>query len=328
MFLTAKANATLTRSASEGMTVLPRWRFGLVLTLAILLVSASPALAQKNLRWKLAAGDQLQVDVNQQTTSSVIIPGNAMKSVKTKMEMTLETLWTIESADEKQIKISQTVKRLAVKLQIGDANPIAYDSAPKTPPVGAAKDFATAAKPLLEEGSALIVTMDTRGEVLSAEPSKKLAELWKIPGAKVPGGAGSKESVEDLLKRSIVLLPEMRVTADDAGKAKWIKEREVEIAIGKVKQSTEFVYAGEVEEGGKKLDKIDFTSKLTLVPGGAKSLKLTLKEQTQTGHALFSAEQGRVVSAEQTQHLVTEAPYRETLITVTVDSTVKTTIKK
>jgi hypothetical protein len=292
----------------------------------LLAAASSPALAQKNLRWKLAAGDQLQVNVNQQTTSSVIIPGNAMKSVKTTLEMTLETLWTVDSADEKQIKVTQAVKRLAVKLQIGDANPIVYDSATKTPPVGAAKEFATAAKPLLEEESALIVTMDPRGEVLSAEPSAKLAELWKTPRTKVPGGAGGKESVEDLLKRSLVLLPEMGVTADDAGKARWIKEREVEIAIGKVKQSTEFAYAGAVAEAGQKLDKIDFTSKLTLVPGGAKSLKLTIKEQTQTGHALFSAEQGRVVSAEQTQKLVTEAPYRETIITVTVDSTVKTLV--
>lgn len=302
----------------------PRLRFGLVFAAVLLLAAASPALAQKNLRWKLAAGDQLQVNVNQQTTSSVIIPGNAMKSVKTKMEMTLETLWTVDSADEKQIKISQTVKRLAVKLQIGDANPIAYDSATKTAPVGAAKDFAAAAKPLLTEGSALMVTMDTRGEVLSAEPSPKLAELWQVPGTKNLSGPGSAESTQELLKRAIVLLPAKPIAAGDA--AKWSKEREVDISIGKVKQSTEFVFAGEVEEAGQKHDKIDFTSKLTLVPGGAKNLKLTLKEQTQIGHALFSAEQGRVVSAEQTQHLVTEAPYRETIITVTVDSTVKTVV--
>jgi hypothetical protein len=143
----------MNRIFSIGDFSLPRLRFGLVSSLAIFLAAASPALAQKNLRWKLAAGDQLQVNVNQQTTSSVVIPGNAMKSVKTRMEMTLETLWSVESANEKQIKISQTVKRLAVKLQIGDANPIAYDSATKTPPVGAAKDFAAAARPLLTEGS-------------------------------------------------------------------------------------------------------------------------------------------------------------------------------
>jgi hypothetical protein len=171
-----------------------------------------------------------------------------------------------------------------------------------------------------------MVAMDSRGEVLSAEPSAKLAELWQVPGAKSLSGPGSAESTQELLKRAIVLLPEKSLAADDAAKAKWSKEREVDISIGKVKQSTEFVFAGEVEEAGQKFDKIDFISKLTLVPGGAKSLKLTLKEQTQTGHALFSAEQGRVVSAEQTQHLVTEAPYRETIITVTVDSTVKTVV--
>ena len=130
--------------------------------------------------------------------------------------------------------------------------------------------------------------MDLRGEVLSAEPSAKLADLWKMPGAKNLGGPGSAESTQELLKRAIVLLPEKPFAAGDTAKAKWSKDREVDISIGKVKQSTEFAYAGEVEDAGQKLDKIDFTSKLTLVPGGAKSLKLTVKEQTQTGHAVLS----------------------------------------
>ncbi|MGI8980505.1 MAG: hypothetical protein ACR2FY_14855 [Pirellulaceae bacterium] len=323
MFRIFKAASTLTRRASAGETPFPRWRFGLVLVVAIICCAASPALAQKTLRWKLAAGDQLQVNVSQQTTSTVTI---ASKPVKTTMEMTLETLWSVDSADQEQIKITQAVKRLAMKLHTGDSPPIVYDSAVKSPPVGSAKEVAAAVKPLLDEGSALIVTMNTRGEVLSAEPNAKLAELWKTPSAKAPGGPGGSESTQELLKRSLVVLPEKPVAAGDAGSTKWTKEREVEIPIGKVKQATEFVYAGEVEEAGQKLDKIDFTSKLTLVPGGAKSLKLTLKTQEQTGHALFSAEQGRVVSAEQTQKLVTEAPYRETNITVTVESTVKTLV--
>jgi hypothetical protein len=304
---------------------LPRLRFGLVFAAVSLLAAASPALAQKNLRWKLAAGDQLQVNVNQQTTSSVIIPGDAIKSVKTTMEMTLETLWSVDSADEKGIKITQTVKRLALKMKVGDAAAIAYDSGAKTPPVGAAKNIAAAVQPLLQEGSALIITMNTRGEVLMVDPSAKLAELWKKSATKKPDGAHGKESTDEL-KRSLVLLPEKPITAGGSPNAKWSDEREVDISIGKVAQTTEFAYAGEVEEAGQKLDKIDFTSKLTLVPGGAKSLKLTLKEQTQTGHALFSAEQGHVVSAERTQKLVTEAPYRETIITVTVESTVKTLV--
>lgn len=304
-------------------TTLPRLRVEFVLGVAILFANSSPALAQKTLRWKLQPGDQFAVTVSQQTTSTVAI---GSKPVKTSMELTLETHWSVESADEKQAKITQTVKRLAMKMQVGDAAAIAYDSADKASPVGTAKEIATAVKPLLEEGSSLIVTMNLRGEVLSAEPSAKLAELWKSPSAKAPGGAGGRESTQELLRRSIVLLPEAAVSAADAGKANWSKEREVEIPIGKVKQTTDFVYGGEVEDGGQKLDKVDFTSKLVLSPGGAKALKLTLKDQKQTGHALFSSEAGRVVSAEQTQTLVTEAPYRETMITVTVESTVKTVV--
>ena len=323
MFAAVKADTTLARRASEGDTLFPRWRFGLVMGLAIVLVGTSPVLAQKTLRWKLQPGNQFQVNVSEQKNSSVTITG---KPVKMTMEMTLETLWKVDSADEKQIKIIQTVQRLAMKMQTGDSAPISYDSADKTPPVGTAKDIAAAVKPLLAEGAAMTVTMDTRGEVLSATPSAKLAELWKTPESKAPGGIGGGTSTQELLKRSLVLLPEKGVTADDAGKTKWSSEREVGFSSGKVKQSTEFVYGGVVEEEGQKLDRIDSTSKVTLLPGGTKNLKLTLKSQEQTGHVLFSAEQGRLVSAEQTQKLVTEAPYRETTITVTVDSTVKTSI--
>lgn len=295
----------------------------LLLGLTVFLAAASPALAQKTLRWKLKPGDRLQANIQQQTLSTVTI---ANKPLKTTLEMTLETLWSVDSADEKQIKMTQSVKRVAVKMQSGDSTPITYDSATEAAPLGAAKDVAAAVAPLLAEGSTLIVTMDTRGEVLMAEPSAKLAELWKSPSTKKSSGPGGSESTQELLRRSLALLPEKPVDMTDAGKAKWTREREIEMPIGKINQATEFVYAGEAEEGGQKLDKIDFTSNLTLVPGGAKGLKLTLKEQKQSGHALFSAEQGSVVSAEQTQKLVTEAPYRETKITVTVESTVKTQI--
>ncbi|MCE9524730.1 MAG: hypothetical protein K8R36_01600 [Planctomycetales bacterium] len=318
MIILAKAVTLETRRVSEGGTSLPRLRVGLLLSLAILLITASPALAQKTLRWKLKAGDQLQVNVTQQKTATTTIAG---KPVKMTEEMTFETLWSVDSADEKQAKITQTVKRLAMKMQLGDAAPIAYDSAAKTAPVGTAKEIAAAVKPLFEEGSSLLVTMNTRGEVLSAEPSPKLAEHWKSPGKKE-----IDSTTQEMLKRPIILLPEGPVGTAEVGKTKWNSEREVEMRNGKVKQSLEFVYGGEAEAAGQKLDKIDFTSTLQLTPGGPKSLKLTLKEQKQTGHSLFSADLGRVVSAEQTQTLVTEAPYRETIITVAVESTVKTVI--
>ena len=292
------------------------------LALILVLALASPAFAQKSLRWKLKPGDKFQVNITQQTTSTVTI---SSKPVKTTLEMSLETLWSVDDANEKQGKITQTVKRISVKMQSGTANPIVYDSAAPGAPVGGAKEIAAAVKPLLEEGSAIVVTMDLRGDVLSAEPSAKLAELWKAGDKGREEKTSDGERAKELLKRTLVLLPEKPVTAADAGQQKWSREREIQIAIGQVKQTTEFVYAGETEEDGRKLDKIEFSSQLALTPT-AKALKLTIKEQKQTGLALFSADEGRVVSAEQTQKLVTEAPYRETNIAVTVESTVKTVI--
>jgi hypothetical protein len=327
MFSGVTANSTLSRSASEGKTRIPRWRVGVVWRAGLIfclacILTPSPVLAQKTLRWKLKAGDELPVIIEQRTVSTVSF---GSKSAKTTLDMTLETLWKVEAADARQAKITQTVKRIAVKMQAGEGGPISYDSAAKETPIGDAKNLAAAVQPLLGEGCVIVVTMDARGDVLSAEPSAKLAELWNGAKTETSAKRGS-DAAKELLKRSLVLLPEKAVAADDSGKLKWSSEREVQIPIGKVKQTTEFTYAGEADSGGHKLDKIEFSSRLELAAGGAKNLKLTLKEQKQTGHALFSAEQGRVVSAEQTQKLVTEAPYRETIITVTVESTVKTQI--
>jgi hypothetical protein len=59
----------------------------------------------------------------------------------------------------------------------------------------------------------------------------------------------------------------------------------------------------------------------------AGSTALTLKSHEQSGHLLFSPELGRLVSAEQTQKLSTERPYRETTIAVTLTSKQTTTVK-
>lgn len=177
--------------------------------LALFFAGASPALARKTLRWKLKPGDTLQVNITQQTASTVTI--SSKPPVKTTLEMSLETVWSVDDADEKQAKITQTVKRISVKMQAGAADPIAYDSAAPGAPVGGAKQIATAVKPLLEEGSAIVVTMDLRGDVLSAEPSAKLFELWKDGDKSLEGKSGDGERAKELLKRTLVLLPERPV---------------------------------------------------------------------------------------------------------------------
>jgi hypothetical protein len=62
------------------------------------------------------------------------------------------------------------------------------------------------------------------------------------------------------------------------------------------------------------------------MPSDAKDAP-TIKEHAQSGTVRFSIDQGRVVSAEQEQKLITERPYRETTIVVSLSSKQTTTIK-
>ncbi|HEX5106410.1 MAG TPA: hypothetical protein VFV87_21470, partial [Pirellulaceae bacterium] len=55
--------------------------------------------------------------------------------------------------------------------------------------------------------------------------------------------------------------------------------------------------------------------------------KLSLKSHEQSGHIDFSLDQGRLVSAEQSQKLATERRYRETTIAVTLSSKQTTTMR-
>jgi hypothetical protein len=71
---------------------------------------------------------------------------------------------------------------------------------------------------------------------------------------------------------------------------------------------------------------IGTTSKLDLKPSTAKKAT-TIKEHAQSGVILFSTDQGRVVSAEQTQKLTTERPHRDTTIVVTLQSKQTTTLQ-
>ena len=73
---------------------------------------------------------------------------------------------------------------------------------------------------------------------------------------------------------------------------------------------------------GKSQAKIAMTANAR--PGAGS--KFNIKDHQHSGTVLFSIEDGRLVEIDQTQKLVTERPYRETTIVVTLSSTQKTTV--
>ena len=119
-----------------------------------------------------------------------------------------------------------------------------------------------------------------------------------------------------MLRRPLVVLPEKEVKAGDT----WIVASDRATAAGPLKLETTYRLEN-IDE--KSLAKIAMTAKAQPGPGS----KTSIKEHQHSGSISFSANEGRLMQIDQKQKLVTERPYRETTITVTLDSTQTTTMK-
>lgn len=261
--------------------------------------------------------------IDQHTSSKVAFSG---KSANTKIDLGLELRWNVESAPDGQFKVKQSIERITFSLTPQSGAAVMYDSRDKARPSGQARQVADAAKPLI--GAEILITMDRRGQVLETAPANAAAEKLFASASAGESGVFSRQSLQTLLRQPLAILPEKPVAAGD----KWSAEpREIATAAGKFQQTTEYRFAGQAEDEGKKLEKIELTA--TLAPAAAAAgkesnteLRLALKSHEQTGMILFSAEEGRLVRAEQVQKLATERPYRETTITVALESKQTTTI--
>ncbi|MDX1946055.1 MAG: DUF6263 family protein [Pirellulaceae bacterium] len=294
-------------------------RFSVVSAIAIGLFAgmfSGELAAQTLLRWQLAEGDSLALSVRQETQSVVVFSG---KETKTTIDLTMELGWQVTAASEDILTVKQKVKRIVLKLNSPAAGAIEFDSQAQANLIGPARTVAATVSPLV--GAEIEITLDRRGQVTGVKPLGEAAEKL-LAGGKDDEGAGSAQAIQQLLRQPLAILPEKPVAIGDS----WTTTSDLAAAVGKFQQEIVSTLAGEVEEGGQKLLKID--QKWTLTPADpAAKPKLTLKSHQQTGTLLFAAAAGRLASAEQTQKLVTERPYRETTIVVTLSSTQQTTVK-
>lgn len=268
--------------------------------------------AQTTLRWKLNPGESLAVAVTQTTKSTVASAG---KTTATDIKLDMELLWRVLSAEKGQFRLEQSIKRLSISLDAPPAGRVQYDTAQEAKPIGAAKEIAASLAPLL--AAKVEITMNERGEVLEAKSASATAEP---AGASAAASLISKESIQQLLKQPLIVLPKEAVSVDET----WPKTSELTTSLGPVKQTTTYRYAGPVEQDGQKLEKIE--AKTELAPAAPDMSKLMMKEHQQQGEVLFDLAAGRVFKATQVQTLVTERPYRETQIVVTLKSQQQTTI--
>lgn len=282
-----------------------------IITLAALL--PLPVRGEVELALRFVAGEQYDLHVEQKTISTATVNN---RPIKTTIEMTLDSTWEVTSAEGGAAKIKQVVKRVQVKMQLADGAPVEYDSAQTTQPSGAARELAAAVRALVDPEASIELAINQRGEITSAGLSPRLAELWKTGDKPV-----ARESLDALLKQPLVELPQRPVSPKD----QWKSSRELATPTGKYKQETTYTYQGRQDREQAPVDTIRYESRLTPIePARAK-----VKEQSQSGTVVLADfQKEKWLQSEQQQKLVTETPYRESTITVVVETQVKRTLHR
>jgi hypothetical protein len=273
----------------------------IVLFVLLLTTAAS---AQTLLRWKLKEGEAFTVEIAQKTDSVVAF---GTKSAATTIDLTMTLSWKVARATDSVYQIRQTVERIQQTITTRDAGTVAFDSAAAAGrPTGQAKELAEALKPLV--GAEFEMTMTSHGEITSVEPVNEAAKAL-LGTADAGVDAGSQNTVRQMLRRPLAILPEQAVKAGDT----WTSASERATAAGAIKLEAMYQLEG---IDGESVARIGTKAKVT--PGAGSTTRI--KEHEHSGVVRFSLADGRVLDIEQKQKLVTERPYRETTITVTLNS--------
>lgn len=286
----------------------------LMIVLASLLATAAfarDAVSADLLRWKLKAGDELQIVSEQSVVSKT---SYAAEAVATTVNISLESRWIVGKVAAEQIELTQQIDRIQVRLETPKTAAIIYDSADEKRPSGLARQLQSALKPLL--GAQLKLTMTDRGEIVTSELPPGLAAAAGENKSSAP--LVGAEAIRELVSKPPVVLPLEEVEPG----ATWEVKANQRSPIGDVTDERTFRLLAIDEADAGRIARIEATSKLEFEPSKAK-LKVTESSLKQT--VLFAVEGGNVRSTEQTMRLRTESPYRETTIAVEVDTTLKTT---
>ena len=277
-----------------------------------------PAIAEP-LRWKLKAGDEFVAKIEQNSEVSSTL-GGAAPTVMT-LEAGLEIAWKVSSVDDQgAAEIAQRFQRLRMKLEMPKSGAISFDTASETKPAGDAKMIAAAVGPLLD--AEIKLTLTPRGEITSVELGEAAQKVVEGLDASSPLKALlSKEGLANILKQSVVVLPEAEVKPGDT----WQHEANLMTALGRFKQTTKFELQPTPADSPDA--RIESVSNLELAaPPPGKARPATLKQQQQNGVILFDQAAGRLRSAEVEQELVTASMLKDTPIQVRLMSTLKMTL--
>jgi hypothetical protein len=263
----------------------------------VALVAVQSAIAQTDLRWRLAPDDQLELMLSQTSSTEADIAGKKYKS-SLQIAATLE--WRILDVDAKGVAtIEQRLSHLSVAAEIPGAAPVKYDSSSQERLTGAAMTVADEFRPIL--GRPVRVRLLPTGEIDDSAREPGAPE----DGDEAPAAPLTANDIRQLLGRLLPTLPPAPVAPHDS----WGDCREQSTLEGKVQIGAQYVARGTEMQDGRPVEKIDATYEFSAAKG--KEVALEFTDQNHRGAFYFNAAEGRLARGEirqsMTLHLRLEA---------------------
>jgi hypothetical protein len=259
----------------------------LLAALTASLVLAGAAQAQATLRYKFKEGEKLDYVIDQDQKMEV-------GPIEMKVNMTIDMTWETGKVDE-QGNAEVKVKIARVKFAIdGPMGNIEIDSKdPKEADDLIGKIMVPLVKGMAEIEIAFTATPE--GEMKDTKiPEKKIKKLKNIPGLGQMGDMLTPESFKTTVQGSILpLLPKDPI---EKGKS-WTQKTDQKTPLGAVSGKTTYTYEGQVEKGGKKVEKIAVVPEAKIDPDEKSEVKIKLKKMNSKGHAYFDPQAGRVLES-------------------------------
>jgi hypothetical protein len=296
---------------------------GVALVLAVSLCLPSPAqAAEARLRWQLAPGTDLQIQLAQTSKTETAI-GDRITAVA--IDTGLDMQWHVERVDaEGTLHLTQVFTRLWLRSVSPDGKTVAYDSAQAPDAAAETRAIGDAVRALLK--LKIYLRLSHRGEILDVrrppETDSLLGDLPALAGWK---SLLTRDGMRRTLHQALGTLPEGPV---DVGST-WTIVRPMELPLGPIEATDTYTYEGPGTDSQRPLERIRVATQLKLPDAAAPSQPPErVERQRLEGLYLFDAAAGFLAESRMTQTLVSEVPYGGGKIRVSTTNALLTKIQR
>ena len=283
------------------------------------------------IQWKLAAGDQFKVTLNQTSSADTKVD-----SRKTKIQnaTTLEMDWDVLKVTDGDAKIEQSIAAITLNVS-NPAVPAQAVALSTTASDVEAKEFSKTSRALLKQIKPLIglkfhVTMAASGQIKEVTlPDATSEVLNKLPDTVRLRQLFSPEGLTQILGASAIVFPDKAIETGGS----WTDKKAITTPLGAFSRDRTYTLVGEKSMEGDNLIEIKMKPTMTAQqsdeerkPGSAFEGKLV--SFTGSGTLLVDAKNGYLKSSSFENELESERLYREKKIETVVKNQIQMTVRK